>query len=50
MRRFGSGKVNSTMYHFVGILFLFAAAVDKNIIYGAIGVCFFVLGLYKRKK
>ena len=49
MKRNG-GPVNSMLYHFVGILFLLAAAVDKNVIYCAIGICFFALGIYKRKR
>lgn len=50
MKKFGMSSANGMMYHFVAIVFMIAAAVDMNFVYCAIAVCFFILGLTKRKK
>lgn len=50
MKNTGKAAQNPMLYHFAGVLFLFAAAVDKNVIYCAIGACFFGLGVYHRKR
>ncbi|MBQ4086160.1 MAG: hypothetical protein IJC54_06280 [Clostridia bacterium] len=50
MKNTGKAAQNPMLYHFAGVLFLIAAAVDKNVIYCAIGVCFFVLGIYNQKR
>jgi len=43
-------NANSRMYHGVGLLFLLAALVDKNVVYCAIGACFIILGVWRSKK